>query len=753
VSAWRIWVDTGGTFTDCLARDPEGGLHRAKVLSSSCLRLSVAPAGRRRFALTAAPELPAGFLEGARLRRLGASGGGLRIVRHDVLPPFVELEDEPPGEWMEGEVCEVLFDEEAPVLAARLVTGTARRCPLPEHELRLATTRGTNALLERRGGRVALFVTAGFADLLVIGTQQRPELFTLRPDRPPPLYEAVVEVPGRLDATGAELEPLAPEALASEVDRLLAAGIDGAAVALLHAYRTPGHEERLACWLEARGFAHVSRSSALAPRIQLLARGETAVIDAYLWPVIQGYLDAVREQSGASRLLVMTSAGGLVEAGRFRPRDSLLSGPAGGVVGAAAAGRAAGRKAIIAFDMGGTSTDVSRCAGDLDYRFETRIGGARLLAPALRIETVAAGGGSICSFDGSQLKVGPESAGASPGPACYGAGGPLTLTDVNLLLGRLDPDRSGIPLAPEAASRRADELAAAIAAGEPLAWSEDGRGRGPDTSCLAHGEATSRREAFLLGLLRIADERMAEAVRRISVRRGYDPAEHALVAFGGAGPQHACALAELLGIATVLVPPDAGLLSALGLGHARLERFAERQVLRPLEEVEERVPEWLAELAQAARRELASDGAGGPYAVRHLAALRLLGQESTLEVEAGSGAVLELAFRHAYRELYGYEPEGRPVELESLKVVAAAGPEEEPAPPAEAAEHPAEPVATTRVLFEAGWTETSVFERAGLAPGGRIRGPALVFESHCTTVVPPGWGLRVDGSRALVLER
>ena len=750
---WRIWVDTGGTFTDCLARDPEGGLHRAKVLSSSCLRLRVEPAGGRRLALAAASELPAGFLEGARLRRLGAPGDGLRIARHHILPPLIELENEPPGEWAAGGVFEARFDEEAPVLAARLVTGTAGRRPLPEHELRLATTRGTNALLERRGGRVALFVTAGFADLLVIGTQQRPELFTLRPDRPPPLYEAVVEVPGRLDAAGAELEPFDPEALASEVDRLLVAGVDGAAVALLHSYRCADHEERLACWLEARGFAHVSRSSALAPRIQLLARAETAVVDAYLWPVIQGYLDAVRAQSEASRLLVMTSAGGLVEAGRFRPRDSLLSGPAGGVVGAAAAGRAAGREAVIAFDMGGTSTDVSRWAGDLDYRFDTRIGGARLLAPALRIETVAAGGGSICSFDGSQLKVGPESAGASPGPACYGAGGPLTLTDVNLLLGRLDPHRFGIPLAPEAASRRADELAAAVAAGEPPSWSREGQGGAPGISRLPDDEATSRREALLLGLLRIADERMAEAVRRISVRRGYDPAEHALVAFGGAGPQHACALAELLGIATVLVPPDAGLLSALGLGHARLERFAERQVLRPLEEVEERVPEWLAELAEAARGELAGDGAGGPGTVRHLAGLRLLGQEATLEVEAGPGAVLEPAFRRAYRELYGYEPEGRAVELESLKVVAAAGAEELPTPPAVALKRAAEPVATARVLFARGWAETTAFERPGLAPGSCLRGPALVFESHCTTVVPPGWGLRVDGSRALVLER
>jgi 5-oxoprolinase (ATP-hydrolysing) len=486
----------------------------------------------------------------------------------------------------------------------------------------------------------------------------------------------------------------------------------------------------VALWLAAKGFRNVSRSSALAPRIRLLPRAETAVVDAYLAPVIEGYLTKVSMQGAAARLLVMTSSGGLVPAERFQPKDSLLSGPAGGVVGAAVAGRRAGYDAVLAFDMGGTSTDVSRWAGALDYRFETRIGGARLLAPALRIETVAAGGGSICWFDGSQLKVGPESAAASPGPACYGAGGPLTLTDVNLLLGRLDANRFGLPLDPEASRRRARELAAAVAA-----------------------DNDSDIDDMLLGLLRIADERMAEAVRRISVRRGYAPAAHTLVAFGGAGPQHACALAELLGVGTVLVPRDAGLLSALGLGLARREAFAERQVLRRLDEVEDQVESWLGELAEEARGRLRDEGEVGPFDVRRLAALRLLGQESTLAVEARREVLLDTSFRRAYRELYGYPAQGRPVEVESLRVVVSVESAEEAPQPAAPAPRQARPTGSQRIRFRAGGAVAATFERAALTPGSAGSGPALVFEPHCTTVVEPGWQWRVGAAGGLVAER
>ncbi len=725
-------MDTGGTFTDCLARDPDGVVHRAKVLSTGSLRRHVRPGEPQDEAWLVPPgEEPAGFFVGCRLRRLGGgdaveiaghqAGGRLRLRR-----PLV------PG--LAGqELCELLFDEEAPVVAARLVTGTPRRAPLPAMAVRLATTWGTNALLERRGAAVALFVTAGFADLLLIGTQQREELFTLRPSKPSPLHAAVVEVPGRLDAEGAELEPLRLDVIRPAAEALLADGVRAAAVAFLHSYRNPEHEERCADLLLELGFGHVSRSSDLAPRIQILPRAETAVVDAYLSEVVRGHLERVAEALPEGSLQVMSSAGGLATAAAFRPKDSLLSGPAGGVVGAAAAGAASGLVALLAFDMGGTSTDVARWAGELEVRFESRIGGVRLYAPALAIETVAAGGGSICAFDGRQLRVGPRSAGADPGPACYGTGGPLTLTDVNLLLGRLAPERFGIPLDAAAAAARATELTEVVAAG-----------------C---GERLNAEE-LLGGLLRIADERMAEAMRRVSIRRGFLPADHALLAFGGAGGQHACALAELLDIGTVVVPADAALLSAVGLGAARWERFAERQVLAPLAAVQWQLPGWLAELAASARAELLAEGCTPAEiaAPRSLASLRLMGQESTVELEVESEDELEAAFRARYRERYGYAAEERPVELESLRaVVATAAPLSPPAVPVAA--RPVAAQGRRRVWFSSGWREAEFWVRESLVPGDALEGPGVVFEAHSATLVEAGWRAQVDGAAALVLTR
>ncbi|MFP5286426.1 MAG: hydantoinase/oxoprolinase family protein, partial [Thermoanaerobaculia bacterium] len=499
----------------------------------------------------------------------------LRAVSYEAEGALLELDGPLPGDPA-GQAFELRSPEEAPVLAARLVTRTPMGEELPEIALRLATTRGTNALLERKGAATALFITRGFADLLRIGTQQRPDLFALEIRRPEPLYREVVEVPERLAADGSVLVPLETEALREEAERLRACGIEAAAVALMHSYRNPRHEEELGELLRSCGFRSVSLSSRLAPLIKLLPRAETAVVDAYLAPILEGYLARVSGALSRGSLHVMTSAGGLVRAGSFRAKDGLLSGPAGGVVGAALAGRRSGFGKVVAFDMGGTSPDVARWDGDFEYLFEHRVGDAHLVAPALAIESVAAGGGSICGFDGVQLKVGPESAGAWPGPACYGAGGPLTLTDVNLLLGRLDPGRFEIPLDPGAADRAAGEIQARM------------------------GESAPDREAVLGGFLEIANERMAEAIRSISLRRGYDPADHALVAFGGAGAQHACAVATLLGIGSVLVPADAGLLSALGLGAAVVERFAHRQVLEPLDQIRERLPEWLGEMGREA---------------------------------------------------------------------------------------------------------------------------------------------------------
>jgi 5-oxoprolinase (ATP-hydrolysing) len=708
------------------------------VLSTGALRGRVAAwDGPRSFRPDTGWRVPEGFFRGWELRWLGraVSSSRPRTVADSDAGGTALLLDGPAGEVPAGAHFELRSPEEAPVLAARLVTGTPLDRPLPEIALRLATTRGTNALLERKGAATALFITRGFADLLRIGTQQRPDLFALRIVRPEPLFREVVEVPERLAADGAVVAPLDPDAVRCAARRLLGQGIGAAAVALLHSDRHPRHEEEVGALLREAGFRHVSLSSRLAPVIKLLPRAETAVVDAYLAPVLQGYLAGVSGALPRGTLHVMTSAGGLVRAEAFRPKDSLLSGPAGGVVGAARAGRRSGFARVLAFDMGGTSTDVARWDGDFEYVFEHQVGDAHLVAPALAIESVAAGGGSICGFDGSQLRVGPESAGAWPGPACYGAGGPFTLTDVNLLLGRLDPERFEIPLDAGAAERAFVNLLARLAVRE---------GTAPP------------REAVLEGLLEIADERMAEAIRGISLRRGYDPADHALVAFGGAGGQHACALAGLLGIGRVVVPRDAGLLSALGLGAATVERFAQRQVLAPLAAVHGGLEGWLDELGREASAAVAAEGVPAERIAvrRRILNLRFAGQEEPIPVEPGPGETAESAFESAYRALYGYAPEGRAIEVESVRVVASSavseGEEEDPQEPA-----PREAVpAGHRLCWIGGdWRDVPAFDRAALASGDAFAGPCLVFESHSGTVIAEGWSGRIDATGALVLAR
>jgi 5-oxoprolinase (ATP-hydrolysing) len=788
-AGWRLAIDTGGTFTDCLAVDPRGRLRRAKVLSTAALRTRIA-ARLGEAAVRLMPigggggPLPAGFFAGCSLRLLGSGGTGATgwqvlasgpeevrsaaggpagdaagaaaavgaAGRDRRLGATLRLDGPlPPGE-LAGAAVELQAAEEAPVLAARLVTATPPGQPLPPLAMRLATTRGTNALLERKGAPVALFLTRGFADLLRIGTQQRPELFALAIERPAPLYRAVVEVDERLAADGSEIAPLDLAALRGPAGELLAAGVPCAAVALLHSYRNPRHERELGAFLRELGFRHVSLSAELAPLIKLLPRAETAVVDAYLAPVLADYLAAVAAELPSGALHVMTSAGGLVRASSFRAKDSLLSGPAGGVVGAAHAGRASGFERVIAFDMGGTSTDVARFDGDFEYLFEHRVGDAHLVAPALAIESVAAGGGSICAYRGGRLQVGPESAGARPGPACYGAGGPLTLTDVNLLLGRLAAGRFEIPLDPGAAERAATALLGAL---EPVPAAGES------------GTEAARREEVLAGLLAIADERMAEAIRGISLRRGYDPAEYALVAFGGAGAQHACAVAALLGMDTVLVPADAGLLSALGLGAAVVERFAQRQVLMPLAAAAAHLDGWCEELGREAAAAVAAEGV--PQAEvevrRRIVALRFAGQESTLPVEYLGAAALAGAFAAAYREVYGYEPEGRAIEVESLRVVASSGRVAASAAQGEEKEMDAFPLAgdagplaaapgvTMQQAFIGGaWREVPAYERSSLVAGAAFAGPALVVEDHTATVVEADWTCILDEAAALVLR-
>jgi 5-oxoprolinase (ATP-hydrolysing) len=730
---WQLWIDAGGTFTDCVGVAPDGEHHRVKVLSSSALRSRVV-ALEEPTLLRIAPlgTLPEDFFRGFRLEILGSTFPAIEVLGSSEGGQTLRLAA-PLSFTSAGAGCELRSTEEAAVLGARVLTRTPPHRPLPPILMRLATTRGTNALLERTGAPPVLFITRGFADLLLIGTQQRPDLFALEIVKPEPLYGSVVEVDERLDADGNVLTAFDPESLRSTAEELRAGGSEVAAVALLHSYRNPCHEEQLGALLLSVGFRFVALSAELAPLIKLLPRAETAVVEAYLSPVLEDYLGSVGRTlaAGGGTLQVMTSAGGLVRAADFRCKDGLLSGPAGGVVGSARAGQRSGLSRVIAFDMGGTSTDVARFDGDFEYQFEHRVGGAHLVAPALAIESVAAGGGSICSFQGGRLRVGPESAGADPGPACYGAGGPLTITDVNLLLGRLEPERFAIPVVPAASERALAVLLAELAqAGESVAP-----------------------ESVLEGLLEIANERMAEAIRSISLGRGEDPGQYALVAFGGAGAQHACAVASLLDMRTVLVPPEAGLLSAFGLGAAVIERFAERQVLASLSAVESDLPRWSEELGARALAAVAAETGGEALIRRRILQLRFSGQQATLPVELIQGEDPARGFLTAYRAHYGYEPEGRDIEVESLRVVASS-PVSEVQAAASPGRHAMTPAAdlNRRRRMGGAWRDVPALDRDELTAGAVVSGPALIFERHTATVVEEGWEAWLDGAQALVLR-
>ncbi|MFG0330636.1 MAG: hydantoinase B/oxoprolinase family protein [Phycisphaerales bacterium] len=748
---WQVWIDTGGTFTDCMALGPDGGVRRSKVLSRGAVRgVILERIGARMFRIRVATDLARNALAGTRLAPLESSFSSVEPLlvessqtdrvtlsstapanRVDALAGLLDHSVEPAVEFISA--------EPTPLFAARLALGLSPLDRLPPIELRLATTKGTNALLERRGARVALCITAGFGDLLAIGDQRRPDLFALDIRKPAPWYDSVIETPERIDASGTVLRELDDEALARTARVALDAGCRVAAVALLHSVANPAHEIQVRQVLLGLGFDDVVVSHEVAPFVRLLPRAETTVADAYLAPIISGYLDEIEEAlPSSSRLLVMTSAGGMTARTEYRAKDSLLSGPAGGVVGASLIGRQSGFERIIAFDMGGTSTDVARIDGDFEYRYETKVGDATILAPSLAIESVAAGGGSVCGFDGAALTVGPESAGASPGPACYGAAGPLTITDVNLLLGRLAPDRFEIPIDPAAARSAAEEVRTRVER--------------------ATGESVDL-HAMLLGWVEIANERMAEAIRRISIRRGYDPSNYALVAFGGAGAQHALAVAERLNMSTVLIPKDAGLLSALGLGDARIERFAEQEFRRPLQDFDP------ASFAEAVRF-LELDAVAGVRAVvdeveeihirRRLARLRLVGQDSALEVAFEEPSNLAELFGARYRMIYGYDPpRGRGIELESLRVVASTRPVVQPNLTRTTNDQPTRS-STGRMVeshFANGPFETRVFDRDELLRGEVLCGPALILERHSATVVEPGWTIGIDAVGSLLAER
>ena len=643
-------------------------------------------------------------------------------------------------------LSERLDGDDAALVGIRQVLGLLPGEGIPAGSIsvvKMGTTVGTNALLERRGEPTALLITRGFGDALIIGTQARPRLFDLEIRRAPPLYQEVLEVNERLSASGEVLVPLDLEAARRDMARLLAGGVNSLAIVLLHGYRHPAHERALEEEALDLGFTHVSASHQVSPRIKLVPRGHTTVVDAYLTPLLSrrvSRLAAALAGSGA-RLSFMQSSGGLVDAARFRGKDSILSGPAGGVVGASEVAAVAGMGKVITLDMGGTSTDVAHYSGELERRQETEIAGVQLATPMLHIHTVAAGGGSVLRYSGGRFQVGPRSAGAAPGPACYGRGGPLTLTDCNVMLGRIQPEAfpalfgpgEDAPLDPEVVRRGFEELSQQV---------------NRETA------ARSSPRHVAEGFFRVAVETMAAAIKRVSVEQGHNAREHALVSFGGAGGQHACAIAGLLGMSKVLVHPLAGVLSACGMGMASRRVLRQRAVELPLDQVWPLLGGQLDELRVAGEEEMAAQGVeAGELSCRRRVLLKVDGTEAALAVSFGGRRQLEADFARLHMTRFGFEPGARPLAVDSLEVELWDRPEmaavERPTPSAKGAINQG----MARLFFAGREHEAPVLRREELPPGFTARGPVFIAEQTATTVVDPGWKAEVDEWGNLLLTR
>ncbi|MBK9117069.1 MAG: hydantoinase B/oxoprolinase family protein [Betaproteobacteria bacterium] len=716
-SAWQFWVDRGGTFTDIVARRPDGTLTTAKLLSEN-------------------PE-----------RYRDAAVHGIR-----------ELLGLAPG---------------APIPAGAI------------DAVKMGTTVATNALLERRGSRTALVITRGFADALVIGYQNRPKLFVRRIDLPEVLYERVIEADERIGAHGEVVRPLDAAGAATALRAAHADGIRAVAIVLMHGYRFPQHERALADLARRIGYAQVSASHEVSPLMKFVSRGDTTVVDAYLSPILRRYVDEVERDlgehphpdplrqageggvathggaaaigapsppegeragvRGTPRLQFMQSSGGLTDAHLFQGKDAILSGPAGGIVGAVEVSRLAGFDRIIGFDMGGTSTDVTHWAGEYERAFVTQVAGVRLRAPMMSIHTVAAGGGSICAFDGARFRVGPASAGANPGPAAYRRGGPLTVTDCNVMVGKLDPDLFPKVFGPDGnQGLDADVVRRGFAA---LA---------ADVSARTGTARTA--EEVAAGFLRIAVENMANAIKHISVQRGYDVTEYTLCCFGGAGGQHACLVADALGMTRVFIHPLAGVLSAYGMGLADVRALRQQAVEAPLAPAALAAAEAaFAPLAATATAEVARQGiAAARIACGRTLHVKYDGTDTTLEIPfAAAVAPIVAEFERRYRQQYGFLMPGKALVIEAIAVEAIGRTESaaDLAPSFAPRPGPLVPLKVNRVFTEGAFHDAQVFDRADLRPGDAIAGPAVIRERNATTVVEPGWRATLTPRDHVILER
>jgi len=672
---WQFWIDRGGTFTDIVARRPDGSTATAKMLSEN------------------------------------------------------------PEQY-----------RDAAVAGIRKLLGIAPDQPVPAELVdcvKMGTTVATNALLERKGEPTLLVATRGFRDALRIAYQNRPRLFDRNVILPEMLYKSVIEADERLDAAGRVVSPLDEAALRRDLQAAYDRGLRAVAIVFMHAWIDPSHEMRAAELARAIGFAQISVSHEASPLIKYVSRGDTTVVDAYLSPILRRYVNQVAGELPGIRLMFMQSSGGLTDAHRFRGKDAILSGPAGGIVGMVRTSEQAGFNRVIGFDMGGTSTDVSHYAGEFEREFETSVAGVRMRAPMMSIHTVAAGGGSVLHFDGSRLRVGPDSAGANPGPACYRRGGPLAVTDCNVLLGKIQPDffprvfgpGADQPLDREAVARRFAEMAEAVRR-------ETGR------------DMTS--EQLAEGFLEIAVGSMAEAIKRISVQRGHDVTDYALTVFGGAGGQHACLVADALGMGTVYAHPLAGVLSAYGMGLANQTEMRQKTVEKVLS------PELVSELA-AGLDELAAQAEGEllrqqvraeDIRVQRRLHLKYRGTDTALEVPWSSPDEARAAFEAAYRQRYSFLMPGRELVVDTLSVEATGGGETGAEAPVKRVRAGAlAPRQTVRMFSGGAWHETPLYVREDTAPGDAMPGPAIISEPNQTTVVEPGWEARVTELDHLVLKR
>ena len=670
---WHIWIDRGGTFTDLVALGPDGQIRALKLLSESAEHYA-----------------------------------------------------------------------DAAIEGIRRLLGLAQDASLPEEKIaavHMGTTVATNALLERKGARTVLVATEGLRDQLRIGYQHRPKLFVRRIDRPAPLYERVVEARERIDADGRVLTPLDEVALERDLAAARADGIEACAIVLMHGYRHIAHEETAARIARKLGFAQVSVSHHVSPLMKYVSRGHTTVADAYLSPVLRNYVEKVAKPLGAAardgRLRFMRSSGALADAEHFSGKDALLSGPAGGVIGMAETAKRAGFDKVIGFDMGGTSTDVSRFDGVFERIYENEVAGIRLRAPMLAVHTVAAGGGSILFYENARMRVGPESAGANPGPASYRKGGPLTVTDANVMTGRIHPHFFPFVFGPKAnEGLDADAVAAKF---EVLAR---------ELNVTPHEAAD--------GFLKIAVANMAEAIKRISIAQGADVTDYALQCFGGAGAQLACRVADALGMRTILIHPLAGVLSAFGMGFAQTQARREQAIEQPLDDtLMPRLIDAAATLSKAATGEIAAQGfAQESITARASVHMRYQGTDTALVVAFGTREEIEERFAEAHRARFGFWDQGRTLIVEAI-AVDAAGQSAPPALPRVARKRSGPPAAqTTETLYVDGESlRAPVYRRETLDPGDMIEGPALVIEPNSTIVVDPAWRAEYRDDGNLVLTK